>query len=637
MAIANLKDLHDAKERGLAALYPAKVRIAVGSATCGKANGADPVMLALVNAVQREGYDADVVPTGCIGFCAVEPLVDVWRPGHSRVIYKKITPSKAEKLVAALAAGEDKASWALCRLESEEFITDGTIKPYGVSAGDGDLAEVLTYQDLPFFKNQLKIALRDCGFINPTELEEYIGRGGFFGLYKALHDRSSEEVIENVTKSGLRGRGGAGFSTGKKWDYCRAAAGDEKYVVCNADEGDPGAYMDRSVLEGDPFAVIEGMIIGACAVGDCKEGYIYVRREYPHAVDVLGVALDKLRGAGLLGKNILGSGLDFDVKIARGAGAFVCGEETALLASIEGERGMPRPRPPYPAQKGLFGKPTIINNVETWANVPVIMNRGGDWFAGIGTENSKGTKVFSLVGNVNNTGLVEVPMGITLREVVFDVGGGIPRRREFKAVQTGGPSGGCIPGDNLDLKIDFDALTTAGSMMGSGGMVVMDNDTCMVEVARYFLDFLQEESCGKCTPCREGVKQMHDICKRITKGEGREGDVELLEELGRTVKETALCGLGTTAPNPLLSTIRFFRDEYEAHIRDKKCPAGICKALITYSILEDKCTGCGACAKVCSEGAITGAKDQPHVLDAAKCIKCAACYDVCNQDAIVRR
>ena len=637
MAISNRKDLQEAKERGLAALYPDKIRIAVGSATCGKANGADPVMLALINAVEREGLEADVVAAGCLGFCAMEPLVDVWRPGYPRLIYRKITPSKAEKLVTALAAGDSKIPWVLCRMESEEIIADGSAKPYDVSKGNGDLAGVPTYQELPFFKNQLKIALRDCGFISPASLDEYIARGGFFGLYAALQEKSPDEVIDIVTKSGLRGRGGAGFLTGRKWGFCRAAAGDEKYIVCNADEGDPGAYMDRSVLEGDPYAVIEGMAIGAYAIGNCRQGYIYVRREYPHAIDILGVAIDRLREAGLLGENILGSGLSFDVKIARGAGAFVCGEETALLASIEGERGMPRSRPPYPAQKGLFDKPTVINNVETWANVPVILNRGPDWFAGIGTEGSKGTKVFSLVGNVNNTGLVEVPMGISLREVVFDVGGGIPRRREFKAVQTGGPSGGCIPASNLDLEIDFDALTAAGSMMGSGGMVVMDNDTCMVEVARYFLDFLKEESCGKCTPCREGVRHMHDIVERITKGEGQEGDIELLEELGRAVKETALCGLGNTAPNPLLSTIRFFRDEYEAHIRDKKCPAGICKALITYSILKEKCTGCGACAKMCDEGAITGAKDQPHVLDAAKCIKCGACYDVCNEDAIVRR
>jgi NADH:ubiquinone oxidoreductase subunit F (NADH-binding)/(2Fe-2S) ferredoxin len=637
MAITDRKGLQNAKERGLAALYPGKMRIAVGSATCGKANGADPVLLALLNAVAREGLDADVVATGCLGFCAMEPLVDVWRPGYPRVVYQKITPSKAEKLVAALAAGDNKAPWALCRMEAEELIADGSAKPYDVSKGDGDLAGVPTYQELPFFKDQLKIALRDCGFINPTSLDEYVARGGYFGLYAALHDKTPEEVIDVVTKSGLRGRGGAGFLTGRKWGFCRAAAGAEKYIVCNADEGDPGAYMDRSVLEGDPYAVLEGMTIGAYAVGNCRQGYIYVRREYPHAIDILGVALDTLREAGLLGENILGSGMSFDVNIARGAGAFVCGEETALLASIEGERGMPRSRPPYPAQKGLFGKPTVINNVETWANVPVILNRGPEWFAGIGTANSKGTKVFSLVGNVNNTGLVEVPMGISMREVIFDVGGGIPKKKSFKAVQTGGPSGGCLPESELDIPVDFDALTAAGSMMGSGGMVVMDNDTCMVEVARYFLDFLKEESCGKCTPCREGVRHMYDVVERITKGEGQEGDIELLEELGRSVKETALCGLGNTAPNPLLSTIRFFRDEYEAHIRDKKCPAGICKALVTYSILAEKCTGCGACAKVCAEGAITGVKDKPYVLDAAKCIKCAACYDVCNYEAIARQ
>jgi NADH-quinone oxidoreductase subunit F len=581
MSFNELGDLQEARARGLATLYPDKPRIAVGAATCGQANGASEVILELLNAAEREGYDANIVAVGCIGFCAAEPLVDVWRPGYPRVIYREITPEKAEVLVAALAKGEDKPEWALCRMEAEEFIFDGSTREYDVSRGDGDLREIPVYAETAFFSRQVKVALRNCGFTRPTELDEYVARGGLFGLYEVLRNKSPEDVVDAVTKSGLRGRGGGGFPTGRKWAFCRAAEGDEKYIICNADEGDPGAYMDRSVLEGDPFSVLEGMIIGAYAVGNARRGYIYVRGEYPHAIDVLTIAIEKFREAGLLGENILGSGLDFDVELARGAGAFVCGEETALLQSIEGSRGMPKPRPPYPAQKGLFGKPTVINNVETWANVPVIANRGAEWFAGIGTEGSKGTKVFSLVGNVNNTGLVEVPMGVSMYDVVFDVGGGIPRDRDLKAVQTGGPSGGCLPASQLGLHIDFDALTEAGSMMGSGGMIVMDEHTCPVEMARYFLSFCKDESCGKCTPCRDGIPALLVILERITKGEGRDGDLEMLEELGQTVKELSLCGLGQTAANPLLTTLRYFRDEYEAHIKQKKCPGAICKALVS--------------------------------------------------------
>jgi NADH-quinone oxidoreductase subunit F len=581
MSFDKLEDLQKARDRGLASLYPAKPRIAVGAATCGQANGAVEVTLALLDAAEREGYDAEIVPVGCIGFCAAEPLVDVWRPGYPRVIYREITPEKARDLVAALARGEDKAEWALCRLEAENFILDGSTREYDVSRGDGDFRNVPPYADTPFFSRQLKVALRNCGFTRPTDLDEYIARGGFFGLYDVLRNKSPEEVIDMITKSGLRGRGGGGFPTGRKWAFCRAAEGDEKYVICNADEGDPGAYMDRSVLEGDPYSVLEGMTVGAFAVGNVRRGYMYVRREYPHAIEILTIAIDKLREAGLLGENVLGSGFGFDVTIARGAGAFVCGEETALLQSIEGARGMPRPRPPYPAEKGLFGKPTIINNVETWANVPAIVNRGADWFAGIGTEGSKGTKVFSLVGNVNNTGLVEVPMGISMHEVIFDIGGGVPRDREFKAVQTGGPSGGCLPATQLGLHIDFDALTAAGSMMGSGGMIVMDEHTCPVEMARYFLSFCKDESCGKCTPCRDGIPALLEILERITKGEGKEEDLATLESLGRMVKATSLCGLGQTAANPLLTTLRYFRDEYVAHIVEKRCPGAICKALIS--------------------------------------------------------
>jgi NADH-quinone oxidoreductase subunit F len=581
MSIKELRDLEEAKSRGLAALYPEKTRIAVGAATCGQANGASEVTLALMNAVQREGYDAEIVAVGCLGFCAAEPLVDLWRPGYPRVVYREITPEKADALVKALAGGDDKADWALCRMEGETFILDGSTREYDISRGNGDLRNIPLYAETPFFGRQMKVALRNCGFIRPTELDEYIARGGFFGLFNVLGNMSPEEVIKAVTDAGLRGRGGAGFLTGKKWAFCRAAEGDEKYIICNADEGDPGAYMDRSVLEGDPFSVLEGMLVGAYAVGNVRHGYLYVRREYPHAIDVLTVALEKMRAAGLLGEDIFGSGFDFDIEIARGAGAFVCGEETALLQSIEGARGMPRPRPPYPAQKGLFGKPTIINNVETWANVPAIMNRGPEWFAAIGTKGSTGTKVFSVVGNVNNTGLVEVPMGESMYDIVYGIGGGIPRDRDLKAVQTGGPSGGCLPATQLGLHIDFDALAEAGSMMGSGGMIVMDEHTCPVEMARYFLSFCKDESCGKCTPCRDGIPAMLEILERITKGEGKAGDLEKLEELGRTIKELSLCGLGQTAANPLLTTLRYFRDEYEAHIERKKCPGAVCKALVS--------------------------------------------------------
>ncbi|MGD8717453.1 MAG: NADH-quinone oxidoreductase subunit NuoF [Candidatus Zixiibacteriota bacterium] len=609
-------ELEAARAEILAGRGTDKTSISLCAGTGCSANGSPAVALAFISELEKNGLKDSIEfrATGCHGFCEQGPMV-VIRPMN--IFYRRVKPKDVPDIIEKTVRNGE----IIERLLYRDPVTKEKIK-----------AE----DDIAFYRGQQRIVLSDNGFIDPRSLEDYLAVGGYKALAKVLGGMSPEDVISEVLKSGLRGRGGGGFPTGRKWEICRGVAGDEKYIICNADEGDPGAFMDRSILEGNPGRVIEGMTIGAFAIG-AHQAYVYVRREYPLAVDNLTIMLDNLREAGLLGENIMGSGFSFDVKINRGAGAFVCGEETALLASIEGRRGMPRPRPPYPAEKGLFGKPTIINNVETWANVPVIIDRGADWFAGIGTEGSKGTKVFSLVGNVNNTGLVEVPMGITMREVVFDIGGGIPKKKTFKAVQTGGPSGGCLPESELDIPVDFDELTKAGSMMGSGGMIVMDNDTCMVEVARYFLDFLQEESCGKCTSCREGVKQMHDICERITKGEGQEGDIELLEELGQTVMETALCALGNTAPNPLLSTLRFFRHEYEAHIRDKKCPAGICKALVTYSILKDKCTGCGACVKVCPEDAIRGTKDQPHVLDAAKCIKCAACYDVCNYEAIARQ
>ena len=450
---------------------------------------------------------------------------------------------------------------------------------------------------------------------------------------KALTEMSPPQVIDEIKKSGLKGRGGAGFPTGMKWQFARNAQGEKKYIVCNGDEGDPGAFMDRSILEGTPHVVLEGMLIGAYAIG-ANEGYIYVRTEYPLAIQNLEMALEQAMELGLLGDNILGTDFSFHLNIFKGAGAFVCGEETALIASIEGLPGEPRPRPPFPAQSGLFGKPTNINNVETWANIPLIIEHGSDWYASIGTKSSKGTKVFSLVGKVNNTGLVEVPMGTTIREIVYDIGGGVLNKGSFKAVQIGGPSGGCIPESLIDTPIDFEELAKIGSMMGSGGLIVMDERTCMVDVTKYFLKFLESESCGKCVPCRSGIKRMLEIVDRITNGEGREGDIDLLEDMANGIKDASLCGLGQTAPNPVLTTLRFFRDEYEAHIKQKRCPAAVCKALIEYRVIEHKCTGCQRCVSVCPTGAITGPRSQLHNLDKSKCIKCGACYEICRFDAI---
>jgi NADH:ubiquinone oxidoreductase subunit F (NADH-binding)/Pyruvate/2-oxoacid:ferredoxin oxidoreductase delta subunit len=488
--------------------------------------------------------------------------------------------------------------------------------------------KIVREKNVPFYKKQKRIIFGNNGFIDPTDIRDYIALDGYKALTKILFDMTSEEVIEEIIASGLRGRGGAGFLTGKKWEICHEFNSDVKYVICNADEGDPGAYMDRSLLEGNPHSVIEGMIIGAYAIG-ASEGYIYVRMEYPLAVKNVTRAIAETKKLGLLGESILGSEFRFDIHVFRGAGAFVSGEETSLMASIEGRRAFPRQRPPFPAQEGLWGKPTNINNVETWANVPLIINKGAEWYSEIGTRGSKGTKIFSLVGKINNTGLVEVPMGMTLKEIIYDIGGGVKDNKKFKAVQTGGPSGGCIPAEMLDLPIDFETLTKAGSMMGSGGMIVMDEDTCMVDVARYFLDFTQEESCGKCVPCRIGTKQLVDILTRITQGKGEEGDVEKLEDLGKTVKAGSLCQLGGTAPNPVLTTIRNFKDEYEAHIRDKSCPALVCKELIIYHIEPEKCVGCLLCLKNCPVEAISGERKKVHIIDQDLCIKCGACLEVC--------
>jgi NADH:ubiquinone oxidoreductase subunit F (NADH-binding)/(2Fe-2S) ferredoxin/Pyruvate/2-oxoacid:ferredoxin oxidoreductase delta subunit len=554
----------------------------------------------------------DVRSSGCHGFCERGPLV-VIRP--EMICYMNVEATDVSQILTdTVLAGK-----VIDRLLYQDPLTKEKIIHEG---------------DIPFYKFQQRVVFGSNGEIDPTQIDDYIAVGGYQGLEKVLSEKTPEEVIETIKQSGLRGRGGGGFPAGAKWESCRKAKGREKFVICNADEGDPGAYMDRSLLEGNPHSVIEGMLIGAYAIGS-EEGYVYVRNEYPLAVANLSRAIDQAKEYGLLGKNILGSGFTFTLKISRGGGAFVCGESTALMASLEGRVGEPRAKYIHTVEHGLWDQPSNLNNVETWANVPMIITRGVDWYTSIGTAGSKGTKIFSLVGKINNTGLVEVPMGITLRQIVYDIGGGIPGSKRFKAIQTGGPSGGCIPETLIDLPIDFDRLQEAGSMMGSGGMIVMDEDNCMVDMARYFVRFLQEESCGKCAPCREGLQQMGEILNRICEGNGKEGDIELLQDLSQAMVDTSLCGLGLTAPNPVLSTIRYFREEYDAHIKDKKCPAKYCKELISLSIDPEKCTGCGACFKVCPVDAITGEKKKPHQLDKEKCVKCRACYEACKFDAVL--
>jgi len=632
--IKSLKELEELRKEGLKSLYPDKPRIMIGMATCGLASGANEVFEALNTKVRENRIDIKIVPTGCLGYCQIEPLVDVFKPGWPRIIYQKMNGEKVIKLLESLTRESIWKDSILARLDRDELLIFGKTKKYDIQGElSGVIDDIPLLQEIPFYCKQFRIASRNCGFIDPTNVIEYVARGGYYSLFKVLSQYEPDQVIEEVIKSGLRGRGGGGFPTGKKWLYCRQAKGNVKYVICNADEGDPGAYMDRSILEGDPHSILEGMIIGAYAIG-AREGYIYVRNEYPLAVKHISIAIKQAEEYGLLGEDILGSGFSFSIRVNRGGGAFVCGESTALMASLEGRVGEPRAKHIHTVESGLWEKPTNLNNVETWANVPVIIARGADWYSKIGTEGSKGTKIFSLVGKINNTGLAEVPMGITLREIIFDIGGGIPGGKKFKAVQTGGPSGGCIPENFLDLPVDFDALTKVGSMMGSGGMIVMDEDTCMVDVAKYFLTFLKDESCGKCTSCREGIKQMLEILNRITQGEGKEEDIELLEELSEVVKSTSLCALGGTAPNPVLTTIRYFRDEYEAHIKDKKCPARVCRDLITYTIDQEKCTGCTRCARECPQEAIVGERRKPHRILQEKCVKCGICYETCKFDAI---
>lgn len=594
-------------------LYRAHVLVCAGTG-CTSSNSLK-IMEEMETLLKDNSLESEIkiVKTGCFGLCAEGPIVVVYPEG---AMYTRVGVADVKDIV-------------------EEHLLKGRIVKR-LLAGEKEAEDISkALESVDFFKRQHRIALRNCGRINPENIDEYIAFDGYRALEKVLTGMTPEAVIDTIKRSGLRGRGGGGFPTGIKWEFAAKQVSDQKYVCCNADEGDPGAFMDRSVLEGDPHSLIEAMSIAGYAIG-ATEGFIYVRAEYPIAVKRLQIAIGQAKEYGILGDNVLGTGHKFDLEIRLGAGAFVCGEETALMTSIEGHRGEPRPRPPFPAVKGLWQKPTILNNVETYANIPVIILEGAEWFASIGTEKSKGTKVFALGGKINNTGLVEVPMGTTLREVVYDIGGGIPKGKKFKAAQTGGPSGGCIPVSHLDTPIDYDSLIALGSMMGSGGLIVMDEDNCMVDIAKFFLEFTVDESCGKCPPCRIGTKRMHEILERITEGKGEDGDIEKLELLAKNIKASALCGLGQTAPNPILSTLKYFRDEYEAHVYQKKCPSGVCKSMLQYTIDAARCKSCGLCTKVCPMNCISGEKKVPYVIDQSKCAKCGACMEKCPFKAIAK-
>jgi NADH:ubiquinone oxidoreductase subunit F (NADH-binding)/Pyruvate/2-oxoacid:ferredoxin oxidoreductase delta subunit/(2Fe-2S) ferredoxin len=603
--------------------------IFVGTGTCGLGAGARQTMDKIREYCKNAALEVDLIEVGCIGLCSAEPIVDIQLPGRTRASFRGVTADQVNPLLDAVLKGTIPADLALGQHRSK------TLKPY---------SDMPFLDEHPFFAPQMRWVLANCGLIDPSSIDEYIARGGYRSLARILRTMKGEQVCDMVETSGLRGRGGGGFPTGKKWKFARASQADQKYLVCNADEGDPGAFMDRAVIEGDPHRLLEGMALAAYGIG-ASYAYIYIRAEYPLAIERLKVAIAQAKSYGALGHNIFGTDFSLEIKIKMGAGAFVCGEETALINSIEGKRGMPRPRPPFPAVRGLMGKPTVINNVETLANLPTIAANGAEFFNAIGTKTSKGTKVFALSGKVSRTGLVEVAMGTTIRNIVFDIGGGIPNGKKYKAVQIGGPSGGCIPTQHLDIDVDYESLKTVGAIMGSGGLVVMDEDTCMVDVAKFFMDFIQRESCGKCIPCREGTRRLLETLQRITRGTRKEKDYDALERfqsvmrmprLANVIRETSLCGLGQTAPNPVLSTLRWFRDEYEAHIYDRKCPAGVCRELLTFRIDPEKCKGCTLCAKKCPTEAIVGTPKNPHSIVTDKCIGCGTCMDVCRPGAIIK-
>ncbi len=610
----------------------AKPTIFVGAGTCGLGAGAAKTLNAIRAYLSERNIDAEVVEVGCIGLCAAEPLVDIQLPGRTRIAFKGVTEKKVNDLLDAVLAE---------RIPGELVL--GQFRPAENNAKQAPWTDIAYLDEHPFFAPQTRWVLANCGLVNPNSIDEYLARGGYQALARTLRDTTPAELCDAIEQAGLRGRGGGGFPTGRKWKFALNTPSEQKYLICNADEGDPGAFMDRAVIEGDPHRLVEGLALAAYGIGASK-AYVYIRAEYPLAIERLKTALAQARAYGLLGENVLGSGFSLEIIIKQGAGAFVCGEETALIHSVEGKRGMPRPRPPFPAVSGLFGKPTIINNVETLANLPLLVANGPDWFASVGTETSKGTKVFALSGKVTLTGLVEVAMGTTVRDVVFAIGGGIPENKQYKAVQIGGPSGGCIPAQHLDIQIDYESLKTVGAMMGSGGLVVMDEDTCMVDVAKFFMDFIQRESCGKCIPCREGTKRMLEILERITRARRNETGhdalerfkgVMQLERLSEVIRDTSLCGLGQTAPSPVLSTLQWFRDEYEAHVYERKCPAGACRELLHYRIDPDLCKGCTLCAKHCPVGAIKGAPKSPHYIVEEECIACGACVESCRLNAVI--
>ena len=617
--VDDLIKLRSAAQAELAKNHHKETTILIGMGTCGTAAGASDVAAAIRKELSDRNIEARIIGVGCIGFCAGEPLVDILLPGEPRITYANVKPAMASRLVEEhIVNGKVVDKWVMAQMPINGSALKEGIKPYA---------------EHPFYSKQVRIALRNCGMIDPEEINEYITADGYQALAKVVTEMTPDQVIEEMKRSGLRGRGGAGFMTGVKWDFCRKAKGAPKYVICNADEGDPGAFMDRSVIEGDPHSLLEGMTIAGYAIG-ASQGYIYCRAEYPLAIGRLKRAIAQAHENNLLGNDILGTGFSFDLKVKEGAGAFVCGEETALIHSIEGKRGEPSPRPPFPAVSGLWNKPSNVNNVKSYAMTPQILLRGAEWFRGIGTKTSTGTAVFALTGNIKNTGLIEVPMGITLREIIYDVGGGIPKKKKFKAVQTGGPLGGCIPESALDTPVDFDSLTQAGATMGSGGMIVIDQDTCMVEFARYFLTFASAESCGKCPPCRIGGQRLLEILTRIGNGDGKLEDLEEIRRISKGMQTASLCALGQLTPGPVLSALNFFIDEYEAHIKDHFCQAGICSGMFTYDIIEQMCTGCGLCLRACPREAIAGEKKKPHLLDQIKCIQCGACYQACKFEAV---